>query len=406
MKLTRRLLRPFSSVLAHKLEHYACMQPSSLSMQEYIDIGRKETATASFVFVRNELLVRLANIMKEMTFLPAKLLSMPSVGRVTNWYYQSFEDLLYFENADVDCSTVNTFNDQLQVIMKRHSDVVKTMAAGLLELKNAGGISMSREPSIQYFLDRLYTNRISKRMLQNQHLVVFGSMLPKSPHHIGYIDPACDVAGVIKTAFFDARYLCDIHYKVSPGLRLKCINSLNPGKMIRVVSVPSHLYHVMFELFKNAMRATVEFNPDTDSDELPLVEVTVVSGRHDLSVKITDRGGGFPRTNLGRMFNFMYSTAPSPILRNDSEPAMAGYGYGLPLSRLYTRYFLGDLVLAPLEGYGTDAHVYLKAIPFEAAEVLPIYSNSSRQQLTTSIETNDWSHHLPDHGCHRSDLRV
>ncbi|KAK0422796.1 hypothetical protein QR680_007791 [Steinernema hermaphroditum] len=173
MKLTRRLLRPFSSVLAHKLEHYACMQPSSLSMQEYIDIGRKETATASFVFVRNELLVRLANIMKEMTFLPAKLLSMPSVGRVTNWYYQSFEDLLYFENADVDCSTVNTFNDQLQVIMKRHSDVVKTMAAGLLELKNAGGISMSREPSIQYFLDRLYTNRISKRMLQNQHCRFF-----------------------------------------------------------------------------------------------------------------------------------------------------------------------------------------------------------------------------------------
>ncbi|KAK0422822.1 hypothetical protein QR680_007807 [Steinernema hermaphroditum] len=43
-------------------------------------------------------------------------------------------------------------------------------------------------------------------------------MLPKSPHHIGYIDPACNIAGVIKTAFVDVRYLCHFHYKVSPRM--------------------------------------------------------------------------------------------------------------------------------------------------------------------------------------------
>lgn len=41
------------------------------------------------------------------------------------------------------------------------------------------------------------------------------------------------------------------------------------------------------------------------------------------------------------------------------DSPLAGLGYGLPISRSYCRYFGGDLSIMSMEGYGTDAFVYL-----------------------------------------------
>lgn len=81
-------------------------------------------------------------------------------------------------------------------------------------------------------------------------VVVFGSVLPESPRHIGCIDPACDVESIVTDAYENARFLCDRYYLTSPSLKLQCFNSFQPTKRITVVVVPSHLYHIMFELFK------------------------------------------------------------------------------------------------------------------------------------------------------------
>lgn len=63
-------------------------------------------------------------------------------------------------------------------IRDRHSDVVQTMAQGVIELKASTGdvVEPSMELSIQYFLDRFYMSRISIRMLINQHSKKFNDI--------------------------------------------------------------------------------------------------------------------------------------------------------------------------------------------------------------------------------------
>jgi hypothetical protein len=49
-----------------------------------------------------------------------------------------------------------------------------------------------------------------------------------------------------------------------------------------IVYVPSHLYHMLFELFKNAMRAVMEHHESAP----PPIQVNLVTGREDVSVKV------------------------------------------------------------------------------------------------------------------------
>lgn len=392
-KLLRHSL--FTKTISGKLDFYSQFRPSPLSIHQFVEFGRDGDQKSSYLFLRKELLVRLAGIMKEISLLPQELLIMPSVRLVREWYQQSFTELLHYEDLPPDMNSLHTFTENLKNILSRHSHVVETMAEGLMELKFSHGVDVTAEKNLQYFLDRFYINRISIRMLINQHTLLFGNVLPESPRHIGCIDPAMDVVAVVEDAYENAKFLCDRYYMVSPKLKVEPKNAVEEKCPISVAYVPSHLYHIMFELLKNAMRAVVEYvGPDGD---LPELKVFVVKGKEDMSIKICDRGGGVSRSKVDQLFNYMYTSAPPPPKGGDQAP-LAGYGYGLPLSRLYARYFQGDIFLVSMEGYGTDACVYLRALPVDASELLPIYSAASRRVYTMGPQAADWSQSTGAHG--------
>lgn len=157
--------------------------------------------------------------------------------------------------------------------------------------------------------------------------------------------------------------------------------------------VPGHLSHICFELLKNSLRAVVErYGPDRE-DHFPPIKVIVVEGKEDITVKISDEGGGIPRSAIPLIWTYMYTTMEGQNLDQDFHASdfrapMAGFGYGLPLSRLvrtrnyhalvvpaerspqYARYFGGDLMLISIDGFGTDVYIHLNRLS-SSQEPLP-----------------------------------
>ncbi|CAG2109597.1 unnamed protein product [Medioppia subpectinata] len=362
MRFTTVLFRDLNKYI----DLYSRFNPSPLSIKQFLDFGRKACEKTSFIFLRKELPVRLANIMQELHLLPENLLRMPSVELVQSWYKMSFNEILHFEKSDASLKqTHENFCETLIKIRNRHSNVVQTMAQGVMELKETHQLDQQTEHSIQYFLNRFYMSRISIRMLINQHAALFGSpadVALNNPRHIGCIDPNCNVKSVILDAYENAKFLCDQYYMNSPDLTID------------------------------------ELNIDTTSAPISLVYVPSLMAREDLTLKIQDRGGGIPRSVSHLLFHYMYSTAPQPSVSGINSAPLAGYGYGLPLSRLYARYLQGDLVITSLEGYGTDAIIYLKVLSNEANELLPVFNKTSSKHYRSALGTHDWSsgatHHI------------
>ncbi|XP_069081446.1 pyruvate dehydrogenase (acetyl-transferring) kinase isozyme 1, mitochondrial isoform X3 [Pleurodeles waltl] len=357
MRLLRTLMSSAARAITipQQVDYYCKFSPSPLSMKQFLDFGSENACEkTSYMFLRQELPVRLANIMKEISLLPDNLLKTPSVQLVNSWYIQSLQELLNYKDKSADDSeAVKKFTDTVITIRNRHNDVIQTMAQGVIEYKDRFGVDPVTSQNVQYFLDRFYMSRISIRMLLNQHSLLFGGDIqvnPAHPKHIGSIDPNCSVVEVIKDGYEKAKKLCDMYYMNSPGLELTEVNAKSEGQKVQMVYVPSHLYHMIFELFKNSMRATMEFN--TARGVYPPIHVHVALGSEDLTVKMSDRGGGVPLRKIDSLFNYMYTTAPRPPVGNTKAKPLA--------------------------------------LSTESVERLPVYNKSAWRHYKTSHEADDW----------------
>ncbi|KAI9021678.1 hypothetical protein CLU79DRAFT_752777 [Phycomyces nitens] len=397
--------------LHEKIQHFARFPQTGVSLRQMVLFGQKPSQATLFKasqFLHEELPIRLAHRVKDLEELPRYLSEMPSILKVKDWYAQSFQELIelppprlsremkekfkhaikntnhiippcvpnpanihlsrphmearmtlpighrYFNPVeDISCSPeVLTYTDNfvktIEGVKRRHDPVVTTVAQGILEYKE------HRKPlvidtEVEKFLDRFYMSRIGIRMLIGQHSTLYRG--PFRRDYVGVICTKTSIREIAQDAIANARYICEDHYGLfkAPEVKMFC-----PGD-IEFMYVPSHLNHMIFELLKNSLRAVVERYGSDYEDDYPPIKLVIAHGKEDITIKISDEGGGIPRSSLPDVWAYMYTTAERQELepefnKSEFKAPMAGFGYGLPISRLYARYFGGDLKLISMEG--------------------------------------------------------
>eukprot|EP00984_Skeletonema_dohrnii_P006267 scaffold2248_cov136-Skeletonema_dohrnii-CCMP3373.AAC.9 len=356
-------------------------------------------------FLRRELPIRLAHRIHDLSRV-SYLQDMKSVQQVKDLYTTSFLEILSVDKHPPTREGSEAWEEQfakiLENIYERHSSVLVQMARGAFELRAAirrgallgvdddgcdEGQKTTNEKELQVgrdavefelmesthaFLDRFYISRIGIRVLIGQYLSL---RQPPVENYVGIICSKTSPYEIVKRAIDDAAFMCTRKYGDAPEVIIT-------GRLdMTFPYVPTHLHYIMLELLKNSMRATVEYH-GIDAD-YPPIKVVIADGsdNEDVIIKVSDEGGGIPRSNMKRIWSYLFTTADPEIqegmvafnenVDHSIDSPLAGLGYGLPISRSYARYFGGDLSIMSMEGYGTDCFVYLTRLG-NTREPLPI----------------------------------
>eukprot|EP00929_Paragymnodinium_shiwhaense_P120445 TRINITY_DN92398_c0_g1_i1.p1 TRINITY_DN92398_c0_g1~~TRINITY_DN92398_c0_g1_i1.p1 ORF type:complete len:473 (+),score=94.09 TRINITY_DN92398_c0_g1_i1:55-1473(+) len=389
LKISESRLQQF---LQAEVSFFANQAPNSISLRQIIDASTPESAAR---LSHEELPIRFAQRIRQIEELPGWDTSK-ELREVHEFYTESFRDLRLI---DINSGDLDAFHETVKELKGRMSGVIPRLATSMRELQHSQGFS---EVYINEWLDSFLLSRIGTEMLTSQYMAcAMGSLQTADgsedrPVRTGIVDNACDPTSICEQAAKHARRLCRQHCRsdvrivvessgdvtaVDGGTRRTSVSSLSdidttPRKRIRFPYVPQYLFYIMVELLKNSARATVE---SCDGDmkrirERPIV-VTVGADPSQVGIRVDDLAGGIPFHVADSVWSYMYTTVKkqdgaAATFTQEGTP-LAGYGVGLPLSRLYARYLGGSLHLMSLPGIGTSAYLYLKRVESEAREALP-----------------------------------
>lgn len=379
--------------------YWAEQSATGVTLRDLCQIGLDRNLRREHgVFLHRELRIRLAQRVLELESLPYRLGERSGIRDVIEWY-TGFVHLLeespvpYTEELDKE------FTMLLTRVFEEHSEVIQAMAFGVQDL-----IAELREDyshvqaEVDAILRRFFTARIGMRFLLQHHIESFRNR----EGHSGILQLACDPEVIARKAATDSAMLCRASLAQAPHI---AIHHTNPGTF---TYVPMHLHYMLTEVFKNSCRATVERHAESFDDPLPKVHCHIVHGDEDVTIRISDEGGGIARAALPNIWKFMFTTmkktpwsgrrddfrtkpgdsACNPLQRPKQGGVLAGFGVGLTLSRLYAQYFGGDMKILSLDGFGTDVYLHLNRLG-TACEDLPqgvLYSPSMRDSSPLEVE--------------------
>ncbi|CAK9044321.1 unnamed protein product [Durusdinium trenchii] len=308
-------------------------------------------------WIQEEMPVRLAHRLSDFLQLPFVIVCNARFHEVFRLFLHAFETLV--ESPPVkDAKDVEEFAKMLRSLVRGHDNTIHMLQEGYAELHAL----LEDLVELEEFLNQTCFTRIGNRVLAEHFLAVHEARSSGATHDfVGVVDPKCCPSELVSELSESLGDLCDELFGRRPKVNLE-------GELDTQLSfVPEHLRFMLQEILKNSFRATLEAH----RAETPPVTVEVLKGIFDVTIKVSDRGGGMRPEELRQAWRYGHSCATKPSV--DVQPKddfqllcgrdaasmrqLAGYGFGLPLSRVYAQYFGGDIHVQSMHGFGTDVYL-------------------------------------------------
>lgn len=372
--------------------------------------------------VHETLKVGFARCVIHLQTLPFGFCDMPSIQKVTSDYITDFHELMLYEqrhsskNFDDD-----EYFELQQNIHNRHRGTTIDVARGVFEFRRhlAGlfgseidlaacrtEIGVLRD--IEHSLNEFFTNRCTQRLVvqhvrslntgsaglggsnESMNELWFGDMNQMNDQHkanpkdmVGIVNTKTQPIRTLIEAYQAAKFICTRDFGAAPEL---LVNGLEGEEFLQnsaenqweVAHVRTILFYVFYELMKNSARASLECSMDLEDkgsinhSSIPPIRVTVPDDFNSVGeelnpavLKLADAGLGMSPPVLSKAWSYFFSSVKDYDIMSaeasdfDRGSPLAGYGFGLPISRVMARYFSGDLDMNSIPGMGTDVYVYL-----------------------------------------------
>jgi len=290
-------------------------------------------------WLQEQLPTRFARRIEAFLHLPHVVVSNRHVLSVLESHLETFSAVSAFppiQGANDEAMFCELIREQLAI----HKQGTRLIAEGYREVRHA-------YPSIflDEFLDAFFVQRIASRILMENYVQM---RMPKSGF-VGVVEQGMHTLSVIQAAADQLVDLTRSVYGRAPRVEYR-------GNLDCLLDyIPRHVWYMVRELLKNALRATMERHGNKSS--LPPVFVELQKGDMHVIIKISDQGGGMTKDLQQQAWHYGWTTAEEE--EEGPKRELAGDGIGLPLTRLHAQYFGGDVFMQAIPGHGTNVYLLL-----------------------------------------------
>ena len=335
----------------------------------------KDDVVASARVLQQEVPIRLARRVVELESLPSMMADHPSIQNLKKKLIGSFA-ILKDAPEVVDEASEREYMFLQRNVRDKHQDMYHLLVDALV----SGGGKRGEEPSeVTAIIDGFYSSRISLRMLVDHHNAIKmqvekGGAIPVT----GIIDESLSPIDVIRSMISDVQSCCRSNFGIAPDIEVEGTNEFT------FTYVKDHVERIMYAILLNASRATAKHFIDVHGSETaevpPAVRVRVASDKFGCTVHVSDHGNSLVQYDeVEKLFKYSSTISHSVDGTTKKDPlagdatGIAGYnyvfdesaairGFGLPVSRLYARYFGGDLQVVPISSCGNETFLHLKTL--------------------------------------------